>query len=376
LESVLNELKRQYFDWRYWGYLYRQMKTHTEYQPSTKLESNSMLTPYINKPGIAFSIDDSFRVRDWYTYGKGLFGFYDVKVTFNINAFHHYEGGREHSQEEIDMLLDLQANGHELAHHGFKHKDVVKYSEQVGIEKFIDEEIEAMFRWMNKQVHSKTGEKFKKPVSFAYPHFRYNDHVLKALVPKYFKITRGHLKGNYLTPFNHTGFAPSICIDSHYLANPRNVDKVINFAKQSGFNLIFTCHSILPKEVEWDIFGWPMNDHERRWRTNTNIIQYIISAAKKNDLEFYTTAEMAGVATFIDHNFENEIRNVLSISPDSWIYIRELMRVKELDLSNQKISNLDGIQYFLNLEKLDLRNNNIVDYRLLNKLKNLVDIKM
>ncbi|MFS0861490.1 polysaccharide deacetylase family protein [Fredinandcohnia sp. 179-A 10B2 NHS] len=334
-------------------------------------ELASEFTPYLNKPGIVFSFDDSFRVQDWYKYGRELFGFYDVKVTFNVNAFHHYEGKRELSQSEIDLLIDLQSYGHEIAHHGYNHRNAVDYVNQLGVKKWIQDEIIALFDWLNKQAHSVTGEKFKKPVTFAFPYFRYNDSILEEIVPTYFRIARGHLRGNYLSQNNLTGFAPSICIDSHYLINKKNIKKVINFVKKSGSNLILTCHSLLPEDVGWERFGWEMEKHEQRWRTSPEIIEFIINEAKKVDLEFYTTAELSGVANFIDRNFEKYIRDLFSIEPDQCIFISDLISIKELDLSNKNITNLDGIQYFLGLEKLDISNNNITDLRLLGKLPNL-----
>lgn len=373
MKSIINELKRQYFDWRTWDYLHRSMKKQTEKHKKVKSESNSSI-PYLNKPGITFSLDDSFRVKDWYTYGKDLFGYYDIKVSFNINAFHHYENEREHSQTEIDMLIDLQSNGHEIAHHGFKHKDAVTYSEQVGIRNWIEDEVERMFDWMEKQTHSKTGEKFKKPVTFVYPKFSYNEQTLQELVPKYFKVARAHQKGNNLTLMNHTGYVPSICIDSHYLNNPRNIKKVLKFVKENGGNLILTCHSILPEEVAWEEFGWEMDEHAKKWRVSPSTIKYIINEAKKCDLEFYTTAEVAGVATFTDRNFEKYVKGLLSKQSDEWILITELISINELNLSNQKISNLDGIQYFMGLQSLDLSNNNLSDFRLLEKLPHLKDV--
>ncbi|NHC43330.1 DUF2334 domain-containing protein [Bacillus sp. MM2020_1] len=371
MKSIINLLKRQYFDWRTWNYLYQDMKKQTKKLGTFKSEPKSMSIPYLNKPGITFSMDDSFRVNDWYTYGKELFGFYDVKVSFNINAFHHYDGQREHSQSEIDMLLDLQSNGHEIAHHGFMHEDAVKYSEEFGLKKWIENEIEELFDWMEKRSHSKTGERFKRPVTFVYPKFSYNEKTLKEIVPKYFKVARGHRKGNNLTPNNHSGFAPSICIDSHYLANPKNIKKVLKYVKNSGGNLVLTCHSILPDDVEWGDFGWEMDEHAKRWRVSPKVIQVIINEAKNLELEFYTTAEIAGVATFIDRNFERIVRNLLSMESNQFIQISDLISIKELDLSNQGISNLDGIQYFLGLERLNLSNNNISDFRLLERLPSL-----
>jgi peptidoglycan/xylan/chitin deacetylase (PgdA/CDA1 family) len=376
MKKIITLLKRQYFDWRTWNYLYQDMKKQTKMFGSVKSDSKPTPIPYLNKPGITFSMDDSYRVHDWYTYGKDLFGYYDVKVSFNINAFHHYEDEREHTQSEIDMLLDLQSNGHEVAHHGYKHKDAVDYSRKVGLKKWIKDEIEGLFDWMEKQSHSKTGERFKKPVTFVYPKFSYNEQTLKEIVPKYFKVVRGHRRGNNLTPNNHIGFAPSICIDSHYLVNPRNIKKVLKYVKKSGGNLILTCHSILPDDIEWEEFEWEMDEHAKKWRTSPKVIEYIIKEARLLDLEFYTTAEIAGVATFIDRNFERFIRKLLSMQSGQWIPISSLMSFKELDLSNNGITNLDGIQYFLGVEKLNLSNNHISDFRLLERLPNLKEVNI
>jgi peptidoglycan/xylan/chitin deacetylase (PgdA/CDA1 family) len=328
--------------------------------------------PYLDKPGIAFSFDDSFRVNDWYKYGKELFGYYDVKVTFNINAFHHFEERREHSQEEIDRLIELQSNGHEIAHHGYRHQKAVKYSNENGVGKWIEEDIIALLDWMGKQSHSQTKEKFKKPVSFAYPGSSYNERTTSALVPQYFKIVRGHVFGDHLTLFGHTGFAPSLCIDRNHLTNLNYIKKAMRVAKQTGKNLIFMCHSILPEEINWDDFGWGQGAKEAgEYRISPKMIQAIIREARKNDLAFYTTAEIAGVATFIDPNLERCIREQLQIPAEKWISISELKSVRELDLSNQAICHLGGIEYFLNLEKLNLKDNLVTDPRLLTQLPKL-----
>ncbi|MEH7225927.1 polysaccharide deacetylase family protein [Bacillus sp. JJ1566] len=380
MNKVLNRLTRNYFDWRTWNYFYKNMRINTSNNETknsnSEIETNSSPLRYINKPGITFSIDDSFRINDWYKYGKDLFRFYDVNVTFNIDAFHHYENRREITQKEIDMLIELQSDGHEIAHHGFKHEKAVEYSEQKGVETWLKDEIERMFEWLEYQSHSKTGEKFKKPVTFAFPSFSYNDQTISELIPKYFKIVRGHRSGDNLVPFNHTGFAPSFCIDSHYLYNPKNIIKILKFAKENTCNLIFTCHSILPENVTWNNFGWLMSEHEKRWKVSPNILEFIIKEANKLDMEFYTTAELSGVATFIDRNFENYVRQKISKGSSQWINISDLISIKELNLSNLNITNLDGIQYFQGLEKVDLSNNKINDFRLLNKLPNLKEVKL
>ncbi|MFJ7728156.1 polysaccharide deacetylase family protein [Neobacillus sp. NPDC097160] len=327
--------------------------------------------PYLNKPGIAFSFDDSYRVHDWYKYGKDMFGYYNVKVTFNINGIHPLDGKREHIQQEIDKLLELQSNGHEIAHHGFGHEPSTEYSAKYGYEKWVEDEVETLINWMEKQSHSKTKERFKKPVSFVFPHFIYNNETLKRLIPKYFKIARGHLNKDNLTPFNHVGFAPSICLDDYYSCNTYYLKKIIKLTKKTGKNLILTGHSILPEEVNENLYGEGEKAKKwGTWRTSPKLIQTIINEARKHDMEFYTTSELAGIATFIDPNFERAVREKIS-KPEGWIEIVELGKVRELELSNKGISNLNGLEYFLNLEKLNLSNNSISDFRLLKKLPKL-----
>lgn len=370
--STFKTYKDEYYHWRFWDNLIREMKNKTVI---TKRNNSEKLEPYINKPGIAFSFDDSFRVDGWYTYAKDLLNSYNIKATFNINAFHHFENQRELIQKEVDMLLELQSEGHEIAHHGLKHRKATDYSAEFGLNGWLEDEINSLFKWMDKYSHSETGEKFKKPVSFAFPNFVYNEDLIKEVVPQYFKIVRGHLSKNNLTPFNHTGFAPSICIDSNRLSHIKYIKKAMKIAKQSGENLILTCHSVLPEDKQWQDYGWGDEaEIAGKWRITPETINRIIEEAQKLDLEFYKTSELAGIATFADSNLEKCIRNELSIPNDQWVRISEVCLIKELDLSYKNIHSLDGIQYLLNIEKLNIKNNYITDLRLLEKLPKIKDI--
>jgi len=366
----LRELISKYYKRKFWKRLIKDIKLK-----NSKIQNGDQSIPFINKPGIAFSFDDSFRINDWYKYGKDLFGYYDVKATFNINAFHHYEGQREHTQEEIDMLIELQSNGHEMAHHGYNHENAANYTNEYGVNPWIENEIKPLFNWIDNQIHSKTGERLKKPVTFAFPYTGYTDSLVSEITPKYFKTVRGELTDNNLVSFDHSGFAPSICIDKVKLDDPKFVKDILKIVKDSGKNVIFMCHSILPDEIDWNDFGWGKQSEESgKWRVSPKTMQSIIEEAKKIDLEFYTSSEIAGVATFIDPNMERAIREIISDPFEQWISIVELSKITELDLSGKNISNLDGIQYFLNLEKLNLSDNNISDFRLLDKLPKLSNV--
>jgi len=368
----IKEILKKYYEFRYWGTLYRNMA-------KTIINGDQLgeYTPYINKPGIAFSFDDSYRVYEWYKYGKPIFDKNDVKVTFNINGVHPLKGNRLHNQQEIDLLLELQSDGHEIGNHGFKHQKATDFTNRHSIHKWLEEEIESLIDWMKKQSHSLTGATFKKPVSFAFPHFLFNEETVREIIPVYFKIARGHLDKDNLTSFNHSGFAPSICLDGYYSCNLFYLKKILRLVKKSGRNLILTCHSILPENFNSD--SDQIEEQYKRWgnwKISPNTIQEIICEAKKIDLEFYTTSEIAGIATFSDPNLEHAARENLTLHDEQWISIRDLMNIKELDLSNKRISNLDGIQYFLGLEKLDLSDNQISDFKLLKKLPRLKQLNI
>ncbi|WP_251549855.1 polysaccharide deacetylase family protein [Neobacillus muris] len=367
-----SSLKKTFYQWRYWSYLYRKMVKHLG---ENNQKTSQELIPFINKPGIALSFDDSYRIDEWHRYGKNLLGFYDVKATFNINCIHPLED-RKHTQEEVDKLLDLQANGHEIAHHGFKHVRATDYSTKYGLNRWIEDEIERLLHWMDKQSHSLTKEKFKKTVSFAFPHFCYDEEHIRKITPHYFKITRGHLDKDNLISFNHEGFAPSICLDGFYSCNVHYLKKIIKLAKKNGKNVIFTCHSIIPEKVkDARVTKGAKADRWGKWAVTTKLIQTIINEARNSDMEFYTTSELAGVANFLDENLEAAVRKIIFKSTESkWLKISDLIMIKELDLSNCGISHLDGIQYFLSLEKLNLANNNITDFRLLEKIPLLKEV--
>ncbi|MEH7502855.1 polysaccharide deacetylase family protein [Neobacillus drentensis] len=373
IKKTLNYVKEYKYIGRYRAekIIYNMERSNGE---NTYLTEN--LVPYINKSGVVLSFDDSFRVKHWYQYGKEIFGFYDVKATFNINAFHPFENNRMHTQEEIDMLLELQSNGHEIVHHGYKHRNAFQYSKNFGVNKWIEDDIIPLLDWMENQSHSKTGNKFKKPISFAFPGSAYDKKLTSAIIPQYFKATRGHLRDNNLATFGETGFIPSICIDQNYFFELKNIKKAIKIAKNAGKNLVLMCHSILPDECNWDDFGWGKDSEiAGKYRISPRVLKEIINEVKGNDMEFYTLAEVSGAATFIDRNLEKSIRDILSCQ-NEWVMIKDLVSLRELDLSNKGISNLDGIQYFLELESIDLRGNNIEDYRLLEKLPKLKRILM
>jgi peptidoglycan/xylan/chitin deacetylase (PgdA/CDA1 family) len=368
IKDITRPTRIKYYERKKWSSLVKTVKLQKK---SNNVNQN---IKYINKPGICFSFDDSFRVDGWYDEVKRLFGYYDIRATFNVNAYHHFEGQREHTQEEIDKLLELQADGHEIAHHTLKHYNAVKYINKRGFDQWINDEIDPLFNWLEKQRHSKTSESFKRPVSFAFPYFSANEKSTQRLVPNVFKVVRGGIS-QILTPFNATGFIGSIDIDRNILPNPKYIKKILQHIKETGKSAIFTCHSVIEDHIQFDEENMEEDEiKSMKYRINPKTLELIIHEAKKNDLEFYTTADLADVATFIDGKFETYIRKKLNLIPNQWIKISDLINIKELDLRNLGITNLDGLQYFLNLEKLDISHNDIKDLRLIKRLPKLKEV--
>ncbi|SDJ22857.1 leucine-rich repeat domain-containing protein [Salimicrobium halophilum] len=73
-------------------------------------------------------------------------------------------------------------------------------------------------------------------------------------------------------------------------------------------------------------------------------------------------------ATGINPKLEDEIKNELQIDQ---LTPSEIESVKELDLSEKELSNLEGLEKFTNLEELDLSHNNLTDIAELDELRNL-----
>lgn len=76
------------------------------------------------------------------------------------------------------------------------------------------------------------------------------------------------------------------------------------------------------------------------------------------------------VVDFPDANLERLIRETIGKKTGD-IYTDELVNITELKGDNRRISNLEGIQYLSNLQKVFLGNNNIADISLLAGLKKL-----
>lgn len=123
--------------------------------------------------GIALSFDDRF-IKEWFEL-RPLLNKYHAKVTFYITQPDSL------SVEEVKMLHQFKADGHEIACHGAMHVRAVPYLWEHTLEEYMENEIFKALRTMKKQGFS--------PTTFAHPggsQIWYSDRELL----KYFTLLR------------------------------------------------------------------------------------------------------------------------------------------------------------------------------------------
>jgi len=125
-------------------------------------------------PGICLSLDDR-SVKGWYAL-RSTFKEYGAHVTFFVTQFDSL------SPSEIQMLRQLQSDGHEIASHGALHVQAEQYIKEHSYSEYVTNEIDPGISSMQKAGF--------QPVSFAYPYgskYWFTDYLLL----KKFKTTRG-----------------------------------------------------------------------------------------------------------------------------------------------------------------------------------------
>lgn len=88
-----------------------------------------------------------------------------------------------------------------------------------------------------------------------------------------------------------------------------------------------------------------------------------------------TSSDGSTVIKFRDNQFERAVRNKVGIQ-DREIHYSDLKNVTSLDLSNQGITDISGIQNFVNLKRLDLSYNSIEDISQLIALTQLEELNL
>jgi peptidoglycan-N-acetylglucosamine deacetylase len=142
----------------------------------------------VYQAGIALSFDDRF-IKEWASL-RPLLKKYNVKATFYITQPDSL------SDEEVNMLHELQKDGHEIGCHGAMHVRSMYYIWEHSLDEYMENEIFHALRTMKKQGFS--------PKTFAHPggsQMWYSDSELL----KYFSLLRDvSLKNRNLWGYEYT----------------------------------------------------------------------------------------------------------------------------------------------------------------------------
>ena len=230
-----------------------------------------MASEQILKRGrVALSFDDEF-VDRWYE-AHNMLKKYNWRATFFVSKFRILSG------EEIEMLKELEAYGHEIAAHTVRHLDANAFANEHGIDAYMEAEIDPMLSLMEKEGFF--------PTSFAYPYGRGNDNpeLTNALL-KRFKVVRS-LDNQSVPPSQHkcvnndSNHVYGAGIDNHQSITMQEIKAIIDYAKQEGKTAIFYAHKPVKKVGTGNFI-------QIEYQRLIDICEYI----NANDLEYTTITE-------------------------------------------------------------------------------------
>lgn len=218
--------------------------------------------------GVVLSFDDT-SINEWYQADKILHQ-YSWKATFCVSKINTL------NSSEIQELLELQKEGHEIAGHGFNHFDAPKFVAKNGIDTYIKKEINPMLDLMDFYSF--------KVTSFVYPFGYRNATVDKALLKK-FKIVRGTTYGAQDPFFQNCYFKNSklvfaIGIDTdHPNFSIPYLLKLLDYAKRKHKILILFGHI-------------PVLNVTANYQTKMETLNLICNYVKQHNMTFYTLSEL------------------------------------------------------------------------------------
>jgi peptidoglycan/xylan/chitin deacetylase (PgdA/CDA1 family) len=219
-------------------------------------------------PGVVISFDDA-SINEWFQANK-ILRQYSWKATFFVSKINTL------SHSEIEELLQLQKEGHEIAGHGFNHFDAPKFVAKNGIKAYINQEINPMLAIMHFYSF--------KVTSFAYP-FGFRNPAIDAVLFKKFKIIRGTTYGAedpffQNCYFNNTKLVFAIGIDTdHPNFSIPYLIKLLDYAKRKHKILILFGHI-------------PVINVTANYQTKIETLKLICNYVKQHNMTFYTLSDL------------------------------------------------------------------------------------
>lgn len=218
--------------------------------------------------GVILSFDDAY-VDQWYEADQVLKK-YGWKATFNVCKIDSI------GAPQIQKLLQMQKEGHEIAGHGYHHYNAYKFVNQYGIDAYMEQEIEPMIASMKR--------KNFKVSSFAYPYGQRTKALDQALSTK-FKVIRGRAFGGEIPEkqdsfFNNSKVVFAFDIDnSHLHFSIPYLLELLDYAKKNNKILLLCGHK-------------PVKNVTENYQTKIETLEFICKYMKLNDLKFYRLSDL------------------------------------------------------------------------------------
>ena len=243
---------------------------------SGQTNSGNISPAITSTAGVAITFDDGFP-DDWFAI-RDLLKKYDAHVTFFVSDFASLD------EDQIDKLRTLQADGHEIAFHGYQHIDATEYLKNHSISEYLDNQIIPGINLMKKQGFN--------PVNFAYPfgHGAQN-HTLNQALHHYFLHIRGtenswekyplkDITSVYYQYGSNTSLIYGVGIDDVTYGNSLNdIYDCISRAKEQDKILILYAHD--------PVYTNPLN-----YQVSNERLEKILINVSQNKLKFYTISEI------------------------------------------------------------------------------------
>ncbi len=236
---------------------------------NTMTRSNyiTLTTPGTPPPGIALTFDDD-SVDAWYAI-RPILQSHGAHATFFVSNFANLD------QTEINELLTLQADGNEIAFHGYNHEDQIEYLQTHTLDDYMNNEIIKGINLMKSAGFN--------PVDFAYP-YGSDDPRTTAALEAYFL----HMRDTYYDWDNtiyyeygsNTPFISGIGIDDTTYGN--SITDIYNGmakAKTDDRILIFYGHK-------------PVASNPAEYETSYERLENILQYASDNSMKTYTISEI------------------------------------------------------------------------------------
>lgn len=189
----------------------------------------------IDAPTIHLSFDDHF-IDEWNA-ARPIFREYDVAATFFVSEFDTLP------PKSIDILLELEQDGHLVCCHGLRHRNAVETIERIGAESYLDSEIRPQIDAMRKLGFAEPEAAFAYPVSARNER---TDAVLAACF-KYLRCGISYREWRRLpmtTPdLNEANWMRATSVDEGALGIPE-VESLLNAPSKLPISLFLYAHCI------------------------------------------------------------------------------------------------------------------------------------